>query len=90
MLKCVVVGRFGPLNVVYSLASGPCGIIDDAREVLLLDDDAKKIPTITLASEEFRTYKINSISVIFTFFNSVSSIPISICASLLQLNLSKS
>lgn len=49
-LKRVVRGRFGPLNVVYSLANGPCGVIDDGREVLL-DDDAKKILTITLASK---------------------------------------
>lgn len=38
-LKPVVVGRFWPLNAVYSLASGPCGVIDDGREVLL-DDEA--------------------------------------------------
>lgn len=81
-LKRVVVGRFWPLNAFYSLASGPCGVIDDGREVLL-DDEAKKSPPSLWPQKfkEVRTYKINSISVIFTFLNSVSSIPISTCAS---------
>lgn len=50
LVKTCCSGQIWPLNAVYCLASGPCGVNDDGREVLL-DDDAKKIPTITLASE---------------------------------------
>lgn len=68
LVKHVVVGRFWPLNAVYGLASGPCGVIDDGREVLL-DDDAKKSPPSLWPQKfkEVRTDKINSISVLFTF-----------------------
>lgn len=69
MLKRV---KTGPLNAVYCLANGPCGAIDDGREVLL-DDDAKKKkkspPSLWPQKfKEVRTYKINSISKSFLHF----------------------
>lgn len=90
----VIEGHEGEENLLKTCCSGQilaikCGlqlsewtVIDDGREVLL-DDEAKKSPPSLWPQKfkEVRTYKINSISVIFTFLNSVSSIPISTCAS---------
>lgn len=41
LLKRVVMGRFWPLDSVYCLANGMCGIRDDGEDVLLQDGDAK-------------------------------------------------